>query len=83
MPLSFFEKLKACFREALALPPEAEVESLAYQQHPSWDSVAHMRLVAGIETAFDIMMETDQILAMSSFSKAQEILQSHGVATDA
>lgn len=81
--MSNLEKLKTCFREALALPSEAAVEALAYQEHPSWDSVAHMRLVAGIETAFDIMMETDQILAMSSFSKAQEILQNHGVATDA
>ncbi len=80
--MSNLEKLKTCFREALALPASEPVETLAYQQHPSWDSVAHMRLVAGIETAFDIMMETDQILAMSSFSKAQEILQTHGVATN-
>jgi acyl carrier protein len=67
-------QLEACFRDVLALPANADVSALAYQEHPSWDSVAHMRLVAAIESTFDIMMETDQILDMSSFAKAVEIL---------
>lgn len=73
------EKLATCFRDILDLPADADVGQLAYQQHPSWDSVAHMRLVAAIETAFDVMMETDQILDMSSYQKAQEILESLNV----
>lgn len=81
--MSQFEQLAACFRDVLALPADADVNGLAYQEHPSWDSVAHMRLVAALETSFDVMLETDQILEMSSFTKAIEILKTCGVALDA
>ena len=33
-----------------------------------------MALVAEIEAAFDIMLETDDIIDMSSFAKAKEIV---------
>lgn len=77
------EKLASCFREALALDSNESVETLGYQQHKSWDSVGHMRLVAALETSFDIMMDTDQILGMSCYSKAKETLVAHGVSFDA
>jgi acyl carrier protein len=71
--------LQNCFREALALSADAAIETLSYQATPAWDSVGHMRLVAAIETAFNIMFTTDQILDLSSFAKAQDIVRSHGV----
>lgn len=74
------DKLTAAFREALGLGPEVEVTGLAYRAIPQWDSVAHMQLVAAIELAFDLMLDTDDVLAMSSFAKAREILDKHGVA---
>jgi acyl carrier protein len=73
------DQLRKCFREALALPPDAAVDGMTYQANPEWDSVGHMRLVAAIETAFNIMFTTDQILDMSSFDKAREIVSQHGV----
>ncbi|MGE4351807.1 MAG: acyl carrier protein, partial [Bdellovibrionales bacterium] len=76
-------QLDHCFRDVLELDAAAPVAALAYQEYPAWDSVAHMRLVAAIETAFDIMMETDQILDMSSYAKAVEIVQACGVTFDA
>ncbi|MDX2028171.1 MAG: acyl carrier protein [Alphaproteobacteria bacterium] len=76
-------KLMHCFREAFALPADASVDGMTYQKDPVWDSVAHMRLVAGIETAFGIMFTTDQILDMSSFVKAREIVGQHGVTLEA
>ena len=75
------QKLKGCFTEALALPSEEGIEKLSYQEHLSWDSVAHMRLVAAIEASFDIMLTTDQILDMSNFEKACEVLRQHGIHT--
>lgn len=77
--MSNTETLANCYRESLELPTIEPVETLAYQKHPSWDSVAHMRLVAALETAFDIMLETDQILDMSDYSKSIEILKSHDI----
>jgi len=77
--MSNLQKLEECFRSVLELSKSEKVESLKYQEHASWDSVAHMRLISELETVFDIMMETDQILDMSDYSKAKEILESHDI----
>jgi hypothetical protein len=39
-----------------------------------------MALVAEIEDAFDIMLETDDVIGLSSFEVAKEILARYGVA---
>ena len=50
------------------------LNGLQYQQIPNWDSVGHMGLIAAIEDAFDIMMDTDDIIDLSSYEKGKEIL---------
>ena len=77
------KKLQQVFIETLGLPFDAEVEGLTYRGIEQWDSVAHMRLVSEIEDAFDIMLDTDDVLDMSSYTKAQEILMKYGVECDA
>ncbi len=67
------EKYDAAFIETLEITKE-QLEGLEYQQIPSWDSVGHMGLVAAIEDAFDIMMDTDDIIDLSSYEKGKEIL---------
>lgn len=64
--------------ETFGLEPESDVESLQYQGIPAWDSVGHMQLIAAIESAFDIMLDTQDVLDMSSFSKAEEIVRKYG-----
>lgn len=72
------EKYINCFVEALEVP-EDKVENLEYQGVESWDSVGHMSLVAAIEDAFDIMMDTDDIVDLSSFAKGIEILKKYDI----
>jgi acyl carrier protein len=74
------EKLKYAFRQALALAPDAAVERAEYGNTQGWDSAAHMALVAEIEGAFDIMLDTDEVIGMSSFGKAREFIANHGIA---
>ncbi|MDD5585783.1 MAG: acyl carrier protein [Alphaproteobacteria bacterium] len=74
------ERLKKVFVEALELPADLEVETLEYRKCAQWDSVGHMRMIAALEMEFDVLLETDQILDLSSFTKGLEILQAHGVA---
>lgn len=69
------QRLAAVFRDCFELAPEVAVEDLAYRGLPAWDSVGHMRLVAAIETEFDIMLETDEVLDLSSFAKGLEIIE--------
>lgn len=52
-----------------------KVQDLKYLEIDAWDSVGHMSLVAEIESTFDIMMDTDDILDFESFAKGKEILQ--------
>ncbi|WP_142848933.1 acyl carrier protein [Telmatospirillum sp. J64-1] len=75
------DRLVQTFRDALGLSPEVDIPSLTYRSISEWNSVGHMQLVAGIETEFDVMLETEQIIDMSSFDKALEILASHGIDT--
>ncbi len=70
------EKYEQAFCESLEITKE-QLAGLEYQQVASWDSVGHMGLVAAIEDAFDIMMDTDDIIELSSFEKGKEILASN------
>lgn len=73
------DKLQDVFREALNLSEDIDVTGLEYRGIPQWDSVAHMQLVAEIEDAFDIMLDTEDVIEMSSYAKAVEILAKYGV----
>lgn len=74
------KKLIRCFTEALGVPESAVTDSLAYQSVAQWDSIGHMALVAAIESTFGVMLDTDEIVGMSTVAKAKEILKKHGVA---
>jgi len=73
------EKVKQAFREALELPADLDIEALEIGGDPHWDSVGHMALVAELESRFEIMLETDDMIDMSSYAKALEILRRYGV----
>ncbi|MBF0449329.1 MAG: acyl carrier protein [Candidatus Magnetomorum sp.] len=68
-----------CFVEALGISEEDVVNTLEYNSIPQWDSVAHMQLIAALEEAFDIMLDTDDIIDMSSVAKARQILQKYDI----
>ncbi len=72
-------RLKLAFLNALELEPDTNYEGLAYRETASWDSVAHMQLVVAIENEFDVMLETEEVLALSSFGEAKKILVNHGI----
>jgi acyl carrier protein len=76
---SSLEKLKGAFINAFGVSPNSEFESMAYGQTPRWDSVAHLVLINEIEAAFDIMLATDEVIGMSSFLKAKEIVVRKGI----
>jgi acyl carrier protein len=77
--LENIDKYRDCFVKAFELSADAGVESLEYQSIPEWDSVGHMGLMAQLEDAFDIMMETDDIIDFASFEAGREILKKYDV----
>lgn len=73
------DRLRTAFRSSLGLPEDADVDGLEYRGIENWDSIAHMTLVAAIEDEFDVMIDTDDVIDMSSFTKATEILAKQGI----
>lgn len=73
------DKLHKVFTEALEITTSQVTDDLTYNSIPEWDSIAHMTLIAEIEDQFDIMLDTDDVLDMSSFSKAKEILAKYEI----
>lgn len=67
------EKYNNAFIETFEIT-EDQLPGLKYQDIEAWDSVGHMGLVAALEDAFDIMMDTDDIIDFSSYEKGKEIL---------
>ena len=68
------EKYNNAFIESFSITSD-ELKGLQYQGIEAWDSVGHMGLVVAIENAFDIMMDTDDIIDLNSYEKGIEILK--------
>jgi len=73
------QKLKNAFKDALEISDELINNDLEYNGIKEWDSVAHMALIAAIEQEFDIMIDTDDVIDLSSYAKAKEIVAKYGV----
>ena len=65
------------FVDVLSLKPGAAGAGLVYNESEGWDSIGHMRLVAALEDEFDCMLDMEDILDMSSYDKAVEIMAKH------
>jgi acyl carrier protein len=77
--MSVPQKLVEFFRDVFELDDSVDVEKLEYRDVPQWDSVGHMRLIAAIEQHYEIMLDTDDVLDLSSLAKAVEILRKYNV----
>ena len=65
------EKYNQAFIENFEVT-EDQLPGLKYQDVEAWDSVGHMGLIASLEEAFDIMMDTDDIIAKDAYGVVVE-----------
>jgi acyl carrier protein len=72
-------KLYSSFANALNITEDQIQDSLAYHSIPEWDSISHMILISQLEEDFDVSIDTEDVIDMSSVAKAQEILNKLGV----
>lgn len=73
------DKLIQAFCDALGVSQEVVVDALEYNTIKEWDSTAHMVLISELETVFDVMLDTDDIIDMSSVAKAKSILGKYDI----
>ena len=72
------EKYNQAFIDAFNVTNK-ELADLRYKSIPAWDSVGHMTLIANIEENFDIMIESDDIIDISSYTHGKEILNKYNI----
>ena len=60
--MSNYKKLVAAFVTSLGITEDFVKDDLRYNSIPEWDSIAHMTLVAELETVFDVMLVFTQPL---------------------
>lgn len=73
------EKYNKIFIKLFSLPENFDTETVKLNETDDWDSVGHMNLITAIEDAFDVMMETEDILNFVSYQDGIEILKKYGV----
>jgi len=76
--LSQSEKLLAAFRKGLALPASYDVTRAESASLPQWDSVGHLQLMVAIEDSFGVRLKPADVVELTSYSSAIEILRRRG-----
>lgn len=72
------EKYNEVFTETFGVSVDS-IKTLKYKDVDSWNSVGHLTLIANIEDAFDIALESDDVFELSSYEKGIEILKKYGI----
>jgi len=73
------DKLKKVFKEALNIDESIITDELTYNTIPEWDSISHMHLIDRIEKEFDLVIDTEDVIALNSFAKAKEIIKKYEI----
>jgi acyl carrier protein len=72
-------RLKKVFKEALNIDESIITDELTYNTIPEWDSISHMHLIDIIEQEFDLVIDTEDVIALNSFAKAKEIIKKYEI----
>lgn len=74
------KKLVEIFTVILELENDNKnVLSISRLTEENWDSLAHVSIVAAIESEFGVTLESDQMERMSSFAATRLILEEKGL----
>lgn len=72
--------VETIFSECFDIPAEQVHDDIQYQGIEKWDSLNHLKFTSRLEEVYDIELDMDDIINMSSVKKIKEILQKYGVA---
>jgi acyl carrier protein len=68
-------RLREVFRAVFEMPPSSDVQNLRQLTEPRWDSLAHVSLVAAIESEFGLEIDTADVLGITSYKAAAQLLK--------
>ncbi len=67
-------RARALLADALELPPERVPDDAAIGTVEAWDSLAHMRLVQGIEEALSRELTPEEIVGLAQLGDVERLL---------
>ena len=70
---------KQIFKDLFDVDDSALDDSFTFQSVDEWDSMTHLTLINELETAFDVMFETEDILHFGGYLNGIEFLKRYGV----
>lgn len=73
------EKYNNAFVQVFGAKAEELNDSYSKETVDEWDSVHQLSLVAQMEDAFDIMLDPEDIMDLTSYAKGKEILKRYEV----
>jgi len=69
------ERLKAIFVAVLGLPPDTNTSAMRRFAIETWDSLAHVGIVVGIENEFGVSFNAKDIERITSFDAARLLVE--------
>jgi acyl carrier protein len=73
------QRLQAIFRGVLELPLDSDPTTAGQGRTPTWDSMAHVSLVAAIEAEFGVTIDAGDSLSLTSYEATRQFLADVGV----
>jgi acyl carrier protein len=73
------QKLVEIFRVVLDLNSDYDLYSVRRLTEPKWDSLAHVSILAAIESEFGLNLEIGDMERMSSFAATELLLEEKGL----
>lgn len=71
--------IEEIFNECFDIETSKVTDELKYREIEKWDSLNHLKMTNRLEEVFDIELDMDEIIEMSSVGKIKEILRGYGV----
>lgn len=71
--------IEEIFNECFDIETEKVTDELKYREIEKWDSLNHLKMTNRLEEVYDIELDMDEIIEMSSVGKIKEILRGYGV----
>ncbi len=73
------KKLVEIFSLVLDLDTNSDVFSLRRLSEPNWDSLAHVSIVAAVESEFGLIFDSLEMERMTSFASTKLLLEEKGL----
>jgi len=73
------EKYNRVFMETFHIDDEQLLPEYTFKVSPNWDSVGQMMLCSAIEDAFEVRLDGEDILNITSYQEGKKTLAKYGI----